>query len=480
MKPKKLVKNIVIQWFIFNIILLIIFWFVLLQYIYPEYLDIENKKNDLVDKNKIYKNLEIKGIDYKKFKDLNSKYGKDFLANNIYLKNILKEFDESTFDSEFKIESKWLFLKKCKVINNWDICTDKLKKYLTNSKNYDLFLDNKKKDINEKKIKFEKNWINEKISKIVPYYTEDSSIDNNSLTDFKFINYLENLLDKFNLTYKNQIWISDLVLEESFNWSIDKKKIDNNWLDSKIYYFPLKLQLYGAKRDIVNFIYYIQNVWRINFINWNISVYSEVSKMWNNHSFSDMQDYFYPNKDFYNNLFFDIKKISISEYIDSSDDPASKEYLIDNNLWWFIKDTQWSEKLKIDLDLRFYVKWMPVYKMKNFISKVEKKYFDLVKISNLWNNFIKANKANLRDFSEIKAMRWFKRYGSYLIWLKKKIINLNKISKNWLKISEKYKMWRNYDKIFNSINKDFIRDLNILSNELFEKNKHLLWIKQKK
>jgi len=46
-----------------------------------------------------------------------------------------------------------------------------------------------------------------------------------------------------------------------------------------------------------------------------------------------MQDYFYPNKDFYNNLFFDIKKISISEYIDSSDDPASKEYLIDNNLW---------------------------------------------------------------------------------------------------------------------------------------------------
>ena len=46
-------------------------------------------------------------------------------------------------------------------------------------------------------------------------------------------------------------------------------------------------------------------------------------------------------------------------------------------------------------------------------------------------------------------------------------------------ISEKYKMSRNYNKVFNLINKDFIRDLNILSNELFEKNKDLLWVNKK-
>jgi hypothetical protein len=45
------------------------------------------------------------------------------------------------------------------------------------------------------------------IKNILPYYTDDSSLSDNSLTDFKFINYIEELLNNFRLEYSNSIGI---------------------------------------------------------------------------------------------------------------------------------------------------------------------------------------------------------------------------------------------------------------------------------
>jgi len=445
----KIVKNAVVQSTIFNVILLIIFVLLWLNYVYPKFIEIEKLKSEVVEEYNYGKKIEKDWIDYKKFKSLSSSIWKKELEWNVYLQNILKEFKEEEFNFHF-----W---------NN-------------SSNNYTIFLKNKSSDIAKEKVDFENKWVNKKIENIIPYYTGDSKLWENALTDFKFINYLENLLDKFDLKYTNTIWIGNLTLEESFNSSFNKKsKIDDS-LGVKIYYFPLKLNLKWDKRYIVDFLHYIENVGKINYDDWEISVFKENP---NDLAFGNMKKYFYPEKDFYNNLFFDIKNVSFSEYIDSSEEKMWEEYYINNNLWWFIKKVQWFEEYSVDLDLRFYVKWMPLFKMKLYVNDVQKKYNNLLKVSNVWMQYILKNKSNLRNFSEIKAMRNFKNFNTYLLSLKNEINLMKKgLNKSWW-LWGVYLKSKEYDKIFNIINSSIKNDLKVLSKEEFEKNKKYLWVKEK-
>jgi hypothetical protein len=52
-----------------------------------------------------------------------------------------------------------------------------------------------------------------------PYSESEVNGANNLLSDFKFINYIENLLETFSLEYSNEIGISDIHLVEEFSES---------------------------------------------------------------------------------------------------------------------------------------------------------------------------------------------------------------------------------------------------------------------
>jgi F0F1-type ATP synthase membrane subunit b/b' len=59
MKNKTLQKSI-FQGFIFNIIIFILFLFIGLNYLYPEFLEIEDKKNKLINIEKKYSEIKEK------------------------------------------------------------------------------------------------------------------------------------------------------------------------------------------------------------------------------------------------------------------------------------------------------------------------------------------------------------------------------------------------------------------------------------
>jgi hypothetical protein len=180
MKNKAFQKGI-FQGFIFNIIIFILFLFIWLNYLYPEYDEIEDKKNKLIEIEEKYDDLKTKWLNYVDFTKLhNSLWKKIWLDKNIYLTNVLKEFTKDDYEKNF-INYKW-----------WV---------------YEKFIEIKKKEIKIEKNKLEESGVSDNIKNILPYYTDDSSLSEDSLTDFKFINYIERLLNNFRLDYTNRIGI---------------------------------------------------------------------------------------------------------------------------------------------------------------------------------------------------------------------------------------------------------------------------------
>jgi hypothetical protein len=112
------------------------------------------------------------------------------LKNNIVIKEILKNLTQDFYSKN--------------LIN-------------TSYPTYKEFIDSKNKlfsSTDNKKLLENNNMV---ISKILPLYS-DNSIDfsENALTDYKFINYVESIIETFNFTNNNPIGISKLSILDDF------------------------------------------------------------------------------------------------------------------------------------------------------------------------------------------------------------------------------------------------------------------------
>lgn len=237
---------------------------------------------------------------------------------------------------------------------------------------YKTFLDKKQEYINEinstDKIKLR----DEKISKVLPSYNEWYFVDWN-MTDLEFINYVELLLRSFSLKTISPIWITSINLVDDKK---DNKNNAKNKMESQIFYIPLNLDLEWKKSDILDFLYFVQNVWNVVWVSdENIEFYKDnvINKVieWQTKT---------KNYNIYENKLIDIENISFNEYIDTSTSKRNLGEKTPTSFLNFIKN--WVEKddaYKIKINLKFYVKWLPTYRLTNFINEVISNYKDALK-----------------------------------------------------------------------------------------------------
>lgn len=281
-----------------------------------------------------------------------------------------------------------------------------------NSPDYLTFLNKKQLEIDKLKLNPEIIARSQKIEKVLPSYAKWVVADWN-MSDLQFVNYVETLLKSFNLETKSKIWISDVVSVDEEVVSGDKKtkKIDN--MSSQIFYIPLSLELEWKKSDIVDFLYFVQNVGVISSINENkINFYSDNVLAWKSIKW---QYWTMGTYNIYENKIVDISDFSASKYIETSSIKRDASQYTTRSFIDLIRTTdQSNEAYKVTLWLKFYVKGLPLYTLDNFIQNVLKKYKEVLNLSKTTLNSAQAKKAKLLDNNQIDVYSTLKSIDTYL------------------------------------------------------------------
>ena len=365
MKRTKREENalIIVNVIYWALIIIILYFFI--SYIVPSIKDISLLKSSVsatyLDINRIKK----EGVNYSEFneniKSVIQQTNVDKTEDNLYLSEILKSIDENFYNENIKNSTD----------KDFNIFIDDLSKKYSNSSTFDNKV--------------------EVISKILPVYSEEvSDLWDNALNDFKFINYIESIAETFNVNFTNSIWISELKLLDNYSvwvW-------DNN-LDTNIFYIPLTLDLNWTKSSILDFLYFVDNIWKIELDkDQNINIKNDLNK-----DFLDfknkvlkwqIKDEWY---NIFNNQVFDIESVEFDNYIDSSFDLNEPKVSFISN----IKNTQWRDLIKVNVSLRFYIKWIPIFKIENFvrdfIADLKKMKSEVESyLSKLWQDSTKSKK----------------------------------------------------------------------------------------
>jgi len=411
MRKTKRETNQILLSFILSIAIFSFFIYISYFFLYVEISKIEEQKlvfKDIVkeydDLNKRWLNLEdIKKISLSNKEELSENIQK-FLNEKTNV-DMLKKVPKSFYDKNF--------------INTWSI-------------NYEAFLNNKIEKIQSSNLKDDFIITQEKLFTVLPIYSDKASFyTDKSMTNFSFVSNIENILNKFNLETSSELWISNL---SSVNNTDDTKK----WsLDEWIYYIPLKLDLKWSKLNILNFLDYIQSSWSIKFVNWSLDIINT-------------------------NQLSDIESISMKDYIDSS---TSNTDSINTQLKDLIINTSQSqEKYEISVNLRFYIVWIPAYKVKTEALKViwknNKQFFNYFELKTKTQQLLKKSETFWESNYKVKQL---KNINSYLNEISKDInslntsLNKNESLENVFESSRKYKIifeaiYKNLTEIQKSLN----------------------------
>jgi len=401
MKKTKREKNSIILTSLLAIIIFLWFVYLSYSYLYKNIALIEEQKDSfkmIVDEyNKVKKSwLSLKEIklSLSASTEETPKFIKDFL-NEKTNTDMIKKIPQSFYDKNF--------------INTW-------------SSDYIGFLDKKLKTLQSSDLKSSFIETQEKIFTVLPIYSDKANFyTNKSITNFSFISNIENMLRKYNLQTNSELWISSLISVK--NSQLNEK---NQNLEEGIYYIPLNLKLEWSKKNILNFLDYIQDSWSIKYIDWNLDILNT-------------------------NQISDIPSLSMKEYIDSSTINEDSSNIIE--LKDLIKNTyQSQEKFEIDVDLRFYVIWIPAYKVKIEVSKViwkdSKEDFNYFNIKNRTSKILKQTEKFWESNYRVKQL---KNINSYLNEITKDIQTLSSsLNKNsWLE--QAFESSQKYKNIFETI-----------------------------
>ncbi len=347
----------IIFWNIFSLLFVIWFSLVIVIHIIPQIDEIELLKSETLQLSKNLKAYEKEWIPLENLKTTIAENKKDLniKLDDSYVNSLLSEISQDFYDKNLKNKTDSSYNK---------FIEDKLEKFKDSS-------------TNEEKIKL--------ISKILPYYS-DTLKEEDGLTDFQFINYIESIIYTFGLSYNNAIWIKEI------------KQLDNYWLtktdsllDKWIYEIPVELNITWSKSSIIDFLYYIENVWKLSVNEKNNELIINKEDPLNRWLFSefrtkrlDWQRWKSWEYNIFNNQIIDIANIQMSKYIDSSDTWIDYSWVEDKQKFLkYIKSTQNKEIFEVKIKLNFYVKWLPKYKIENFISAFNTKLSKLTNETNL-------------------------------------------------------------------------------------------------
>ncbi len=377
----------VVTWFILSILFLIFFIVIIFVSIYPSIKELESEKEKLWVLVNNYQDIKSRWITYDDFNELKTEK-----SLTLYLQNILNEIDDKFFVWNFE-NTKW-----------WD---------------YASFIEKKTAEINSKINSDDYKNSVDLYKKVLPAYVEVGEKDDVwIMTDFKFVNYLEIITRTFNLSTKNK---SVTVWNLSILADYDSSNTKNSWLDTTIFYIPYDFDVSWTKKDIIDFIYFLENVWSIKY-----SIDSKKIEMYKD-NFLNKKLLWFNSSDILENPIVDIQSINFSDYIDSN--PSIVDY---NDFKTYIKTTQWDERIDTKISVRFYVKWLPNHKIEEAIKNLADKY------EKTKQTYIKAKKDWLWDLNKIE--KWLKYLQELDLTIKniksakkdlnnvyKQVIELNKI-----------------------------------------------------
>lgn len=368
----KILFTNVVYWFLIGVELLVLFFIIL-----PNNHEVEVIKSEAFELNSNLEKYKSKWMPLEEIKSMirDKKVELDPKANEKYILSIINEVDEGFYKNNFENSS-------------WTLYDDFINKKVEIYKN-------DTSPTNEEKLKI--------TSKVLPYYS-DNVLDWSNLTDFQFINYVESIISTFNLSYTNPIWIKEIK-------QIDNYKLlsSDNSFDKWIYEIPVDLNISWRKSSIIDFLHFIENVWKVTFDNEtkNISINKEESDPgtvffdFRNKKLDWQKSTSNWSYNIYDNQIADIELISMNKYIDSSE-----KNIRSNDDWKtflkFLKFSQDKEKFDITVRINFYVKWVPKYKVDEFISSFNKRLSlidDSVK-KILWKTDLPSNQK--QKFTNIK------------------------------------------------------------------------------
>lgn len=425
---KKIVKqekNILISFFFLVIVCL---WFIIafFSYFLPKINEINliktETKNIYNDVNRIKKSW----MNYNEFISIVPNVYSDILANeeeNKYFKEVINNIEEDFYNKS--------------LINTEDL-------------DYQAFLDKYKEDLKSSSPLEEKNEI---ISQLLPIYSElVYDLWDNTLSDYKFINYIESIIETFSLTYNNPIWIDEILIVEDYSvWELD------NLLETNIYYIPLNLNISWRRQDILDFLYFINNVWTL-LVDWennSISLNKILSR-----DFSDSfrmkvlkgQTYT-PNYNIFNNQVIDVQEIIFNDYIDPSIN-FSNRYKDSTSLVNYIKTSSfWADdNMNMSVDLRFYIKGLPIYKIENYINNFISDFRNLSRdiINHLWNKNLTS--VDRQKLIEIQNILWqYER--SILLEINENMKSKETMNDAYKIVNMQYPILENYKNTLNQIKK---------------------------
>jgi len=400
-------KNAIIIWLIINIFVAIILISLVIFYFIPSIFSIEDEKKDLW-KLKVSYNLLIKRwLNYKDFKSMHSP------NTTTYQKKILLKISPEFYNKYF--------------INSGTGENDKLYKDFLN--NLDEQLKGEVKDKYDKKQK--------EILNILPIYTENDSVNQWWMSDFKFINNIEDLLYKYNLTTDSPIGIKDIKKVKEYSNTHNMNS--DLWAD--IYVINLPLSIEGKKKDIIDFLQEIYKKWYL-------------AKEFNKKTWE------YTLKIMNSSQFVELSSIEMDKYIDNS--PSVNAENKNKNLIDVLETTyQKNQDFKLDINLLFYVQWLPNYKIKetilnilwNIKKTVNKNELEKLQKTNYLYLKQRVSKLLIKNKKDQLKLRQLNEMDMYLKWISKDILSIVKNTQLNKDLLKNYNRTINYKSIFEIISK---------------------------
>ena len=380
MELTKRMKSSLIQSMLANIVLMLMFLWAILLFVLPKILEFWAQKHELTEMHTHINNIKKEGLSYWEFRQWVTAWETD----DIYVRTLMQN-----------IEPKFY--------------TDNLANTSTND--YETFLTSREKEVLD--IKSSEDFIKKEqtMDYVLPFYNKNNTFSEEGLTDFHFINYIENLIYTFNLEAEWGIWIGKVKKI----WDDESSLVEADSLQEWIFSIPLKFEVTWQKVDIVDFIHFFENVGSIKIDEWKMVLYNDkfISKILEGDKPS-------PLYNIYRNHIADIRSITFTQYPDSSSQSSDK------SLVGLMKSDQAREKVTAKIELEFYVAGVPGYKMEKYIYSLLDDFQILSEQVSLDAKTYSAQAYKFSQWNQIQAIGSLQSIDSLLLKFKEDMVNLRK------------------------------------------------------
>lgn len=356
-------KNAVTQAFILNTIIFLILSALVIFNSYPTLKEYNEKSQELEE---VFSKFNIVTSKWLSLWDVQKTAIKHKMSQDVYTATVLREFNPEVFERYFSN---------------------------TGAKIYSDFLIDVESEVVQLKNDPEYIARDKTLAKVLPVYGFWNDINQEALSDFYFINYIERLLYTFNLESSGEIGVSSLekVENENESWW---QETDGD-IQESIYKIPLNLSLIGQKKNIVDFIHFLENVWSVSLVGAWIKEYEDTfivrSLEWD-----EVESV---NYNIYKNQIGTIDSIRLSDYPDSWTTEAG------NDLIETMRTVQARQKFAININVSFYVAGVPVYQIQKYIDDFYVGFDEYLKEIELFSQKITKEKNSYTEWNQIEAVQ---------------------------------------------------------------------------